>query len=240
MRVAICDDDISELAQLHRLLEHADGSICPLEVREYSNAVDLLHDAENGHSFDLVILDIMMPGLSGMDAARELRAANELVKIAFLTSTPEFAVESYDVHASNYLLKPVDPEKLYSTLGRLSAMLERPHDVITLEKPRRLVTVAYDQIEYVEIIGKTLYFMLVNSGEENVRAPLKVYEERLLSHPGFFKTHRSYIVNMSNMKELDSDSFISVSGRSIPIARALRKEAKEAYVRFLFEDAAQG
>ena len=237
MRIAICDDDRQELDALAALLEQLDGEYGRLRVTSYGNALDLLHDVEAGSVFDAVIFDIMMPGLNGIDAARELRAHNESVTIVFLTSTPEFAVESYEVHAANYLLKPVDPAKLAATIERIAAQLDKPRPSLALRKPQRLVTLPLDKIEYVEIVGKTLHFMLTDGGEESVRAPLRDYEDQLLSHPGFFKTHRSFIVNLANMRELDGDSFISTCKRRVPVSRSLRKEAREAYVGFLFEDA---
>lgn len=237
MRIAICDDDRQELDALAALLEQLDGKHGRMRVASYGNALDLLHDAEAGTSFDVVIFDIMMPGLSGIDAARELRAHNEAVDIVFLTSTPEFAVESYEVRAVNYLLKPVDPDKLAQTVERIAKQLDKPRASLTLSKPQRLVTLPFDQIEYVEIVGKTLHFMLADGGEETVRAPLRDYEEQLTSQPGFFKSHRSFIVNLANMRELDGDSFVSACKRRVPVSRALRKEAREAYVGFLFEDA---
>ena len=240
MRIAICDDDRQELDTLASLLKQLDGRYGRLSVSAYDNAIDLLHDIEAGSSFDTVVFDIMMPGLSGIDAARELREHNEAVNIVFLTSTPEFAVESYEVRAANYLLKPVDPAKLAATIERIFKQLNKPRPSLTLSKAQRLVTLPFDQIEYVEIVGKTLHFMLEDGGEESLRAPLRDYEEHLLSHPGFFKTHRSFIVNLANMRELDGDTFVSACGRRVPISRTLRKEAREAYVAFLFEDAQRG
>lgn len=240
MRIAICDDDRRELDELDGLLAQLDGRFGRLHVSSYGNALDLLHSIEEGRVFDVVIFDIMMPGLSGIDAARELRAHNEDVNIVFLTSTPEFAVESYEVRAANYLLKPVDPAKLAATIERIAKQLDKPRASITLSKPQRLVTLPFDQIEYVEIVGKTLHFMLADGSEESVRAPLRDYEEQLTSHPGFFKTHRSFIVNLANMREFDGDCFVSACRRRVPVSRALRKEAREAYVGFLFEDAQRG
>ena len=237
MRIAVCDDDQRELDALCSLLDQVAARYGRLDVSRYSNALDLLHAAESDHGLDVVIFDIMMPGLNGVDAARELRARNEAVSIIFLTSTPEFAVDSYEVRASNYLLKPVDANKLVATLDRIAASLEKPREVLTLDKPQRLVTLPFDQIEYVEIVGKTLHFMLLNEGEETIKGSLRDYEEKLLSHAGFFKTHRSFIVNLANMRELNSDSFITISRRTVPISRGLRKEARDAFVKFLFEDA---
>ncbi len=78
--------------------------------------MDLLASMER-ENYDLLFLDVLMPGLSGIQAAREIRQKNENIKIVFLTSSPEYAVESYSVQATNYLLKPATEERLFPRIG---------------------------------------------------------------------------------------------------------------------------
>ena len=80
----------------------------------FTNATDLLETIPV-HHFDLLLLDILMPGITGMDAAREIRQTNSTIPIIFLTSSSEYAVESYRVNAADYLLKPLDADKLFSS-----------------------------------------------------------------------------------------------------------------------------
>ena len=107
MYIAICDDQEKELAALESLLsawqkerQH------PVRVKIFRNAVDLL-DAARRENFTLYLLDVLMPGMNGMVAAREIRQFDAAAELVFLTATPTFAYESYSVHALEYLLKPI-------------------------------------------------------------------------------------------------------------------------------------
>lgn len=108
-----------------------------LSCQGFENAVDLLASIEH-QNYDLLFLDVLMPGLNGLQAAREIRQKNDRIKIVFLTSSPEYAVESYSVQATNYLLKPATEERLFPILDQLADLLRRPGGVTyrTITKPR--------------------------------------------------------------------------------------------------------
>lgn len=241
MRIALCDDERSELqrigAMLEELAERGGLVSGALLLRSYTSARELLADLEAGARYDLVFLDILMPGMSGIDAARELREHDQVSDIVFLTSSAEYAVDSYELRATDYLLKPVTRERLAMTLDRVAQRLDQRDESLVLTTPTRLVSLSFSQIEYAEIRGKTLHFMLLGSREEQVTAPLRDYEPQLLAHKGFVKVHRSYIVNMANAKVLDASGFKTLSGRFVPVSRNLKREVREAFLSFLFDDA---
>lgn len=125
--IVICDDDSACLEQTCQLVNDWEAAIStPVSVKTMESGDKLLEYCTK-NSPDVILLDIMMPLLNGMDAARELREHNLISKIIFLTTSPEFAIESYDVDASGYLLKPVDRKKLYKLLDKcLSAVSSLP------------------------------------------------------------------------------------------------------------------
>ena len=98
----------------------------------FSNGDDLIR-AHHTHCKDLIILDIIMPLLNGMDTAKELRQEHQSVPIIFLTSSREFAVDSYEVKALNYLMKPVDPEKLFAAMDDFTQTLHREKETFTAQ-----------------------------------------------------------------------------------------------------------
>lgn len=112
MRVAICDDDAAFLDEARRAVRAwSEREGVAVDTRCCADGDELLSLCGRSCQ-DLVLLDIVMPGISGMDVARELRASSESVRIAFLISSPEYAVDSYEVHAAEYLLKPVSRARL--------------------------------------------------------------------------------------------------------------------------------
>jgi DNA-binding LytR/AlgR family response regulator len=120
MRIAICDDNTEELEGLAKLLEaYREKTKASFTCKTYSDGVSLLEDARR-KGFDFLILDVMMPLMNGMQVAHEVRAFDENLKIAFLTSSPEFAVESYSVEAFAYILKPAAADNLFPVLDNCS------------------------------------------------------------------------------------------------------------------------
>ena len=114
MKIAVCDDNQEELHRVASLLEdYQEEKTVSISLRLFGSSVELASIAQQ-ENFDLYLLDVLMPALNGMELAREIRTFNTAVPILFLTSSPEFAVESYTVHAANYLLKPVSRESLFS------------------------------------------------------------------------------------------------------------------------------
>ena len=117
MRIAACDDDVSFLQELSVLLnQYGEENCCNMEYKIYTNPLELVNQIEKGVHYDVILLDVFMPGINGIQCAKDIRTFDSLVKIIFLTSSAEFAVESYSVKAYQYLLKPIQKEKLFLTL----------------------------------------------------------------------------------------------------------------------------
>ena len=123
LRIAVCDDSPQFLQTAADLVSAwAAQRNIPAEISTYQNGDELL-EANSAKRFDIVFLDIIMPLLNGMDTARELRENDTVIRIIFLTSSPEFALDSYDVKAQGYLLKPVSSDKIYSALDESAEFL---------------------------------------------------------------------------------------------------------------------
>lgn len=202
----------------------------------FLSATELLASMD-GRDYDLLLLDVLMPGLSGMQAAREIRERNSQIKIVFLTSSPEYAVESYSVRAYYYLLKPTTEEKLFPILDRLMSDFKRPEDALRIKTQSNVFSLPYGKIEYIEVSAKKLYFYLTDGGNREVSGTLADFERALLKRSGFMKVHRSYIVNLRWIQELRQGELVTVTGRRVPVARMAYPQVRTAYTKFLFEEA---
>ena len=118
MRIAACDDDVRFLQELSDLLnQYEKDNHCNIEYKIYTNPLELVAQIEKGMHYDAILLDVFMPGINGIQCARDIRTFDNLVKIIFLTSSAEYAVESYAVKAYQYLLKPIQKENLFHIFG---------------------------------------------------------------------------------------------------------------------------
>ena len=118
MRIAVCDDDEKELSRFMELIkEYQLSRGITHDCRYFRSSTEFLCDIRGGE-YDLVLLDVIMPGINGVEVARGLREADKNVKLIFVSSSPEFALESYSVGAYYYLLKPADADLLFSLLDR--------------------------------------------------------------------------------------------------------------------------
>ncbi len=232
--IAICDDQAEELDMIRGLLrEWQRERSFPLRCREFRNAGDLL-DAAQKERFTLYLLDVMMPGVTGMAAAREIRGFDAAADIVFLTSSPSFAYESYGVRALEYLLKPVSGKVLYPILDKLALRERKPQEGLTLKSGGVLLRVPYSLLSYVEVNGKHLYFNMTDGQVREVAGALREYQEQLLARPEFMRIHRSYIVNMFQVEELAPAGVRTFSGQQLPVSRLLYPQLQREYMQLLF------
>ena len=235
MYLAVCDDKKEELNAVLSLLDawQEDRGI-PLRRKAYQSAAELLETARQ-ERFTLYLLDVMMPRMDGLEAARRIRQFDDAAEIVFLSTSPGFAYESYGVRALNYLLKPVEGEKLFSLLDQLWLREQKPMEALTLKTATTIIRVPYANISYVEVIGKHVYFHLVDGDTREVTGSLKDFESVLLSRPEFMRVHRSYIVNMFQVEQISSSGLRTFRGENLPVSRLTFPQLQRDYMALLFE-----
>ena len=232
-KIAVCDDDAGFLEQTKQMLRNwRDGQI-PLGISLFTDA-DALIRCHSADPFDILFLDVVMPLLNGIEAAQEIRGFDRTVKIVFLSVSPEFAVDSYTVKADNYLLKPVNPQRLFFCLDELQEEMQQLEKSITVKSTTAVHRVRLQDVEYLESQGKLVIFNLTGGLTVHGTEPLYAYEKSLLLDDGFFKCHRSYLVNIYKIKTYTAKEITMTSGSRIPISRSCHKEFEAAYFATLF------
>ena len=234
MYIAVCDDQTEELRTIAALLEgwQTERKLS-VRYRTFCGAGPLL-EAARRERFDLYLLDVMMPGTSGMVAAREIRTFDDAAEIVFLTSSPGFAYESYGVRAMDYILKPVRAKLLFPVLDQLALRERMPQEGLTIKVGTALVRVSFSQLSYVEVNSKHLYFNLTDGQVREVSGSMKEYEAQLLARPEFARIHRSYIVNLLQVEELSAKGVLTFSGKNLPVSRLLLPQLQKDYMQLLF------
>lgn len=234
MKIALCEDEkryIESITEVLSAYRAPDGEKIYWDV--YENALDLI-EAMKRVKYDALILDIILPGLSGINAARDIREKDMMIPIVFLTTSQEFAVESYRVHAFDYLMKPVNVEDLFHSLNDIYALKQtQKQDSLSITFAKGAYVIPFEQLVYLEISNRTLFFHLLDGTCKEVSGKISDYEGVLLSRKNYLKVHRSYIINMDHMKSYERKSFTAMTGESIPISRNIAKEVQSTYMDYL-------
>lgn len=240
MYIAVCDDQLEELNEILELLQlwQTENNTI-LRVRTFRSAVELVDAAQREH-FTLYLLDVIMPGMDGLEAAREIRSFDTAADVVFLTSSPGFAYESYGVNALDYLLKPIRRNLLFPLLDRLMLREQRPQDGLTVKNGNSLFRIPFSQLTYVEINNRHLYFNLTNGQVREVPGRMRDYEKPLLARPEFTRIHRSYIINMFQIEELTPSSVRTFTGRLLPVSRLIYPQVQKEYMNLLFSEGEAG
>ncbi len=233
LRIAICDDMPDFLAQANSLV-CAWKKECEDVVTELFSDGDSLIETHLKDPFDIILLDIVMPLMNGIDTAAQIRKSDKTVNLVFLTSSPEFAIESYSVHANGYLLKPIDKDKLYECLDDLYASIADNSKYVLIKEAPSVHRIYLRNIEYVEAQGKHVIFFLSDKTQIKSSEPFYIYEDKLTLHDGFFKCHRSYIINIFRISKYTPKEITMRSGCRIPISRTAHKEFETAYFELTF------
>jgi DNA-binding LytR/AlgR family response regulator len=163
LQIAVCDDDIDELSNMVQLINlYRTSKNFDCEYAVFPNGFELVSALEKGKRFDIYCLDIIMPGFSGIDVAKEIRGFDKTAPIIFFTSSPEFALESYSVKAINYVLKPISKEKLFFTLNEVLEQIKakKDEDVLIVKSHEGIQKVLISNLVFAEVIGRNVLYHL--------------------------------------------------------------------------------
>ncbi len=226
VKICICDDSSEERASLNALVqEWSQQSGADVSVSEFPDAEAFLFEYEDLKP-DVVLLDIEMPGMNGVELAKRLREGNKLIQIIFITGFSEYIAEGYEVAALHYLLKPVSREKLFSTLNRALEKQESDGRKIVLENSVETVLLPINEIRYIEVNKN--YITVYAEGSYTVKRTLKEIETELDER--FLRVGRSYIVNMLFISRVTRTEVFLRGGESVPLPRGAYETVNRAII----------
>lgn len=233
MKIAICDDQTCYIEETRILLEQW-GTIhtIPLTIFSYSNG-DALIKAQKEQPFDLMILDVLMPLLNGIDTARELRSKDHTVPIIFLTSSKEYAVDSYDVQAFHYVMKPLDASTFFAVMDAFYQQYQSKKETFFARTETGSYNIPLANTEFLEAQNKSVTVHLENGSYLLIKELFSDCAAVFTPEKGFFQCHRSYIVNMNDIAQFTKTKLITKSGITIPISRNHYPAFKEAYFTYM-------
>ena len=236
IKIAFCDDDMEVLHQMNELLDrYRVERNEDITYAAFQSPFELLTEIEKGIRPDILFLDVVMPGQNGMDVAKELRQYDTNMKIIFLTSSPEFAVESYSVGAYFYQLKPIWEESFFRLMDAVLAECEnKKKNRLILRSKDGITRIDLQQLEYCEVLGRKLLFHLENGAVLESAGSLDDLAGQLMQYSNFFRPHRSFLVNMEYIQNISSRSIKMVNDAEIPIPHGKCSEIKNTYMEYAF------
>lgn len=236
-RLCVCDDqDIAvEIVKLLAAQFDKEHPEIALRVQAFSSPYDLIDCLETSGGFDMYLLDIIMPNMSGMELARRIRERDSLAQIVFLSSSREFALDAFSVKASGYLLKPVEKADFDdAVLSAVKARAPEANPSLLVKTRDGLRKIMLRELMLVESHNHTRVCTLTDGESLETPDTLASLLKRLGTDPRFFSPHRAYIVNMEHIKVLGSTELLLSNGMRIPVSRKLVSALKQAYVKFAF------
>ena len=229
MRIAVIDDRPADRDYIAALVSRwAKDRDTAVTAVPFPSAEAFLFAYSEDKDFDILLLDIEMGAINGVELAKTVRAENDAVQMVFITGFPDFIAEGYEVSALHYLMKPVDRDKLFSVLDRAAANLEKAERRLRVTFERRVDYVPFSKILYIE--AQKQYIRIVTEGEE-YRMKASLAETAAQLDEFFFPCQRSFIVNLRHVTRILPDRVVLKNGAEVPISRGMAEKIGREIIR---------
>ncbi|MDO4165830.1 MAG: LytTR family DNA-binding domain-containing protein [Eubacteriales bacterium] len=238
MQIALCDDE-KAFHETIKLLISQYKQINPdrsLSLSSFSSGKALLNHVDEYGGFDLYILDCIMPEMNGIELGTALRKRDDAGILLYLTTSPDFALDSYRVDAFDYLLKPVDKNLFFQSLDKAYRSFSQiMQEVVSVKTADSIRMIPVADIRYAERIEKQIYYYITdntvissvtfNSSFQNAAADL-------LSHKGMLLVGSSYVVNLYHVTEVTKSDLILTGNLHVPVPRRMYEAVKKEWASF--------
>ena len=228
LHVAICDDEENEIEYLKYAVEDwAKKEDIITNIETYASAESFLFQYEECKNYQILLLDVEMSGMSGIDLAKKIRQNQDNVEIIFITSHFEFIGVGYEVDALHYLVKPVKAGKMEEVLSKAKCKIEAGEPSIIIHYEGEVVKLYEKEILYLESLSH--YVTIYTKGKEyKIKANISTFAQKLSED--FYQTHRSYLVSLKHIMRISRDSVTLDNGRQVPLARGKYDQINRAYI----------
>lgn len=223
IEIALCDDNAEDIEALRSFTERfaAEHAEFPLRLTAFTSSEELLEHIESRSGFDLYILDVLMPKLSGIRLAEVIRGRGEHAEIVFLTNSRDYAVDAFSVYACGYLLKPLCKENFDKTVLRaVQRLAQEKSEVIAVKTKDGLLKIPLHMIVMIESFNHTREITMTDNSVLETSSTLSELFERLREHSNFFMPHRAYIANLDNSVGIVRYELLMLGNRHIPIPKS--------------------
>lgn len=227
-KLAICDDDEGFARFIDGLVARwAEQSGIQAHTALFPSAEAFLFQYEEERDIDILLLDVEMDGMDGVELAKRVRQEDDAVQIVFITGYTDYIAEGYEVAALHYLTKPVDEDKLFQVLTRAVGRLARNEPTLTLDMPGETVRVALSKIRYLDVLHN--YVTIHADRDHTLKRSLGELEGELDQR--FFRIGRSCILNLAYIDRVTRKSVELTDGTILPLPRGQYEALNRAIIQ---------
>ncbi|WP_050607422.1 LytR/AlgR family response regulator transcription factor [Clostridium niameyense] len=227
--IAICEDNTIQLKQISNLFNrYSINENVKFNIDTFYTGEQLL--AQDYNHYDIIVLDIQMAQLNGIEVAKIIRKSNETLKIVFITALEKYWPDGYTVNAFRYFLKPLDEDVIYNEIKNLIATINKIF--ITVENNGILKKILISDITHLEIAGRNVIIHTNNSRNYVSSYKLKHWNEKLQPF-GFANPHNSFLVNLNYVVEIHKDRITLLNGETLYVSQRKFKDFKKKFMEFL-------
>lgn len=234
-RISVCDDSRGELEKICSMLnDHTSANNIDAEIKTFSSPGELLEYEDGGICSDIYILDIIMPDMNGIELGKAIRRKNPGAFIIFLTTSKDYALESYSVKAFSYLIKPVEREKFAAELEDCFSRINKPPERFVLKCSSGTFSVTAEDIVYIEYYNHRMIYRLADRRTvEGIyfRGTFDSMITDFIKNGSFIKTSASYLVNMRHIRTVNSSGFTLSDGTVLTVTRKYA-DARKKYIDY--------
>jgi len=231
MRICLVDDDSSQLDYLKVLIEKwANNKNVSMDINYYHSAEEMLFETSESYPFDLIVLDIQMGKMNGIELAQKIRETDKNIVIAFVSGMADYVFDGYEVQALRYILKPIKDDKVYELLDYVDANKQEMDKYIILSVLGEKKKVNHEDILYLESMGHYVVVHLKDTKYDYKYNISDLYQE--LAGSIFIKTHRSYIVNLKYVEKITRSECHLINQIKIPLSRSSYKAVNQKFIDF--------
>jgi DNA-binding LytR/AlgR family response regulator len=230
--IGLCDDNDVQLNYINSLIDSwRSRRQIDCYVFNYHSAEELLFENEGTYPFDLLILDIQMGKMNGMELAKNVRAVDKNLMIAFITGLSDYVYEGYEVGALRYLLKPVKEEQFMAILDESFSRMNKGNKrwyIFTCKG--EAVKLSYEDIVYIEARGHYVHIVSTEESYELKGSISQIFQD--LNGDDFFSTHRSYIINLKHVEKINKGDCLMSNGVCVPVSRSNYQALNKAFIYY--------
>lgn len=236
LQIAICEDDLNEIKKISEIIDSFD---IPVQIHVFNDGSSLLESYVPG-LYDLILMDIYMTGITGVEATRIIRQHDDDTTIAFVTSSLDHALDGYSLNVSRYIEKPISPEAIHDVL-RLAMQQKSGGYCVQFMSGGKELNVPIRRLIYIEQKGHYMYLHFPGHKTLQVKGRLDLLPDQMLRH-SFYRCHKSFLVNLFFVTDIDAElmAFKMEEGNIAYIRRESFREAKKMWENYLFDSVRKG